>query len=69
MKIREFMQRNFKHFNAAVCVEAAEGWSSHLKVGGKMSVTLAGAMSTAEIGILLAEMIRKDRISHILHRS
>ena len=33
--------------------------------GGKMMVTLAGAMSTAELGISLAEMIRQDKV-HII---
>jgi len=65
MKIREFMQRNFKHFNAAVCVEAAEGWIDLLNNKGKMLVTLGGAMSTAELGISLAEMIRKDKVHAI----
>ncbi len=51
MTIREFMRRNFKHFNAAVCVDAAEAWMAHLDKGGKMLVTLAGAMSTAKLGI------------------
>lgn len=65
MKIREFMKTNYKHFNAAVCVEAAEGWMSLLKKKGKMLVTLAGAMSTAELGISLAEMIRAGKIHAI----
>jgi deoxyhypusine synthase len=59
------MKRNYKHFNAAVCVDAAEGWMAHLKSGGKMLVTLAGAMSTAELGISLAEMIRQDKVHAI----
>ena len=63
--IRQFMQKNFKHFNAASCVGAAEGWNTLLEEGGKMFVTLAGAMSTAELGITLAEMIRKDKIGAI----
>lgn len=63
--IRTFMNRHFKHFNAAVCVDAAEGWISHLSKGGKMLVTLAGAMSTAELGISLAEMIRQDKVHAI----
>jgi len=62
MSIREFMRQNFKHFNAAVCVDAAEGWIKHLDQGGKMLITLAGAMSTAELGISLGEMIRQDKI-------
>src|SRR4249920_3342528 len=63
--IRDFMKKNFKHFNAAVCVDAAEGWIAHLKDSGKMLVTLAGAMSTAELGISLAEMIRRDKVHAI----
>lgn len=65
MSIREFMRQNYKHFNAAVCVDAAEGWISHLDKGGKMLITLAGAMSTAELGISLAEMIRQDKVHAI----
>lgn len=65
MNLRTFMQKHFKHFNAAVCVDAAEGWIAHLKNSGKMLVTLAGAMSTAELGISLAEMIRKNKVHAI----
>ncbi len=65
MKIREFMQNNYKHFNSAVCVDAAEGWIKLLGEKGKMLVTLAGAMSTAELGISLGEMIRKGKIHAI----
>jgi deoxyhypusine synthase len=65
MTIRSFMQQHFKHFNAAVCVEAAEAWVQLLNQGGKMLVTLAGAMSTAELGISLAEMIRQDKVHAI----
>lgn len=65
MKISDFMKNNFKHFNAAVVVEAAQGWVDHLAKGNKMFVTLAGAMSTAELGITLAEMIRKDKVHGI----
>jgi len=59
------MKKHFKHFNSAVCVDAAEQWIKLLKADGKMFVTLAGAMSTAELGIILAEMIRKDLIHGI----
>ncbi len=65
MNIREFMRKNFKHFNAVTCVEAAEAWIAHLSKGGKMLITLAGAMSTAELGISLAEMIRQDKVHAI----
>jgi len=63
--ISSFLADNFKHFNAASVVEAAEGWSRHLEGGGEMLVTLAGAMSTAEIGISLAEMIRQGKVHAI----
>lgn len=65
MKISDFIRHHYRHFNAAVVVEAAQAWVSHLKKGGKMFVTLAGAMSTAELGLSLAEMIRKDKIQGI----
>src|SRR6266850_2115168 len=65
MSIQQFMKKHFKHFNAAVCVDAAQGWADHLDRGGKMFITLAGAMSTAELGISLAEMIRQDKVHAI----
>ncbi len=63
--VKQFIQRNYKHFNAAVVIDAAEGWIKHLENGDKMLVTLAGAMSTAELGISLAEMIRQDKVHAI----
>lgn len=65
MKIKDFIKHNFRHFNSAVVVDAAEAWIKHLDNGGKMFITLAGAMSTAELGISLAEMIRQDKIHGI----
>jgi deoxyhypusine synthase len=63
--IEEFIRHHFRHFNAASLVEAAEGWKRHLDGGGQMLVTLAGAMSTAELGISLAEMIRRGKVHAI----
>ncbi|MEM6915242.1 MAG: deoxyhypusine synthase family protein [Verrucomicrobiota bacterium] len=63
--IRDFVDRNYRHFNAASLRDAARGYESHLESGGKMFVTLAGAMSTAELGISLAEMIRQDKVHGI----
>lgn len=60
--IGDFIRRNFRHFNAAVVKEAAEAYAVHLQKGGRMMVTLGGAMSTAELGISLAEMIREDKV-------
>jgi len=60
--IRSFLKHHYRHFNAAVVVDAAEAYTQHLDRGGKMFVTLAGAMSTAELGLSLAEMIRRDKV-------
>ena len=63
--ISQFIQRHYRHFNAATLVDAAEGYARLLDGGGKMFVTLAGAMSTAELGLSLAEMIRRDKVHGI----
>ena len=60
--IKEFMQHHYRHFNAAATVDAAEGWVKHLEGGGKMLLTMAGAMSTAELGLSVAELIRQDKV-------
>jgi deoxyhypusine synthase len=60
-----FLKNHYRHFNAAALVEAAEAYARHLDNGGKMFLTLAGAMSTAELGISLADMIRQDKIHGI----
>ncbi|MEM4389226.1 MAG: deoxyhypusine synthase family protein [Candidatus Micrarchaeia archaeon] len=63
--ISEFIKKHFKHFNAATLVAAAEAYKKFVENGGKMMLTLAGAMSTAELGISLAEMIRQDKVHAI----
>src|SRR6266511_5226263 len=63
--ISQFIDRHFRHFNAAVLKDAAEAYAAHLDGGGKMMITLAGAMSTAELGVSLAEMIRQDKVHAI----
>jgi deoxyhypusine synthase len=63
--ISSFLEKHYLHFNAAALVDAARGYRKHLAEGKKMMVTLAGAMSTAELGISFAEMIRRDKV-HII---
>lgn len=65
MKIKDFIKHHYRHFNAAALKDAAEGYCDQLKMGHKMMVTLAGAMSTAELGVSLAEMIRQDKVHAI----
>lgn len=63
--ITNFINEHFRHFNAAALVDAAKAYKLHKTKNGKMMVTLAGAMSTAEIGRSLAEMIRKGQVDII----
>jgi deoxyhypusine synthase len=63
--VKEFIKHHYRHFNAAALIDAAQGYVDHLEKGGKMFVTIAGAMSTAELGLSLAEMIRQDKIHGI----
>jgi deoxyhypusine synthase len=63
--ISQFIEKNYLHFNSAALVDAAKGYEKHLLEGGKMMITLAGAMSTAEMGISLAEMIRQGKVDII----
>jgi deoxyhypusine synthase len=60
--VKDFITRNYRHFNAAVIVDAAKAWEEFLDGGGKMMLTLGGAMSTAELGISIAELIRRDKV-------
>lgn len=63
--ISEFIKRHYRHFNAATLVDASVAYKKHVDEGGKMMVTLAGAMSTAELGVSLAEMIRQNKVHAI----
>ena len=63
--IRDFMERNYLHFNAREVVDAAKGYVAHLDAGGPMLVAMAGAMSTGEFGISLARMIRAGKVHAI----
>jgi len=63
--VSEFIRHHYRHFNAAALVDGADGYSKLIDSGGKMLVSLAGAMSTGELGLSLAEMIRSDKVSII----
>lgn len=65
MKIRAFVDEHFRHFNAASVKDAARAYTECLDRGGQMLVTLAGAMSTGELGRSLAEMIRQGKVHAI----
>jgi len=63
--ISEFLNHHYRHFNAATLLDAATAYRELLESGGRMMLTLAGAMSTAELGLSLAEMIRQDKVHAI----
>jgi deoxyhypusine synthase len=59
----KFVRRNYYHYNALVLKNATMAYKKLLDDGGKMFVSMAGAMSTGRLGISLAAMIRKGYIS------
>src|ERR1041384_6762141 len=63
--ISDFIRHHYRHFNGAALVDAADAYVKHLTDGGQMLVTLAGAMSTAELGLSLAQMIRRGHVHAI----
>lgn len=60
--IKQFLTHHYRHFNAAALIDAAEGYHRHIESGGKMLLTLGGAMSTAEMGLSIAELIRQNKV-------
>jgi deoxyhypusine synthase len=63
--ITQFVEHHYRHFNAATLKDAARAYKAHIDSGKKMMLTLAGAMSTAELGLSLAAMIREDKVHAI----
>lgn len=63
--ISHFIEKHFLHFNAAALVDAAKGYEQQLENGANMLVSLAGAMSTAELGIIFSDIIRANKV-HIV---
>jgi len=60
--LKSFLRDHFRHFNAASVIDAANGWQELLDQDGKMFLTMGGAMSTAELGISIAQLIRQDKV-------
>ena len=65
MSVSAFLEKHFRHFNAREMLDAARAYRQHLEKGGRMLVSLAGAMSTGELGLSLAEMIRQGKVHAI----
>lgn len=63
--VRSFLNHHYRHFNARELVAAAKAYADMIDNGGRMFMTLAGAMSTAELGLSLADMIRAGKVHAI----
>ena len=65
MSVRDFIESNYRHFNSGALADCASSLRSFLEQDGRLMVTLAGAMSTAEIGRTLAPAIKAQRVHAI----
>jgi deoxyhypusine synthase len=57
MNVRSFIEHHYLHYNARELKRAAQAYEAHIQAGGKMFLTLAGAMSTAQLGRILSRAI------------
>ena len=65
LPILEFILKSYHHFNAAALKHALIDYHRHIRKGGKMFWDVAGAMSSARLGISLAPAIRKGLVHGI----
>ena len=62
LPILEFVLKNYKNFNSRATRDALLAYWRHIEGGGKMFWAVAGAMSSAQLGITLAPAIRAGLI-------
>jgi len=60
--VSAYAERTLLHCNGGSTLEAALWLKKHLAGGGKLVVTIAGALSSFQVGVMLAELIRKDKV-------
>ena len=60
--VSQFAQSTLLHCNGGSTMQAALWLKNHLDNGGKLVITLAGALSSFQVGVMLAELIRKDKV-------
>ena len=65
MGIRDFIETHYSHFNAGELARCIDSLREFLDGGGRLMITLAGAMSTAEVGKSLAPAIRSQKVHAI----
>ncbi len=62
LPITEFITKNYQNFNARATKDATKTYWELMKSGGKMFWAVAGAMSSAQLGIVMSPAIRKGLI-------
>lgn len=62
LPILDFVLSNYKNFNARATRDALLAYWRHIEGGGRMFWAVAGAMSSAQLGITLAPAIRSGLI-------
>jgi len=60
--VSDFAEATLKHCNGGATLQAALWLKQHIENGGKLVVTIAGALSSFQIGVLLAELIRQGKV-------
>lgn len=61
-QVSTFAERTLNHCNGGATLQAALWLKEHLNNGGKLVVTIAGALSSFQVGVMLAELIRQDKV-------
>lgn len=60
--ISSYAIETLQHLNAGSTLQAALWLKEHVKKGGKIVVTIAGALSSFQVGVMLAELIRQGKV-------
>jgi deoxyhypusine synthase len=60
--VSAFAERTLNHCNGGAALQAAQWLKGHLDGGGKLVVTIAGGLSSFQVGVMLAELIREDKV-------
>jgi deoxyhypusine synthase len=60
--VSAFAEKTLLHCNGGSTLQAALWLKDHLKNGGKIVVTISGALSSFQVGVTLAELIRQRKV-------
>ena len=60
--VSAFAERTLRHCNGGSTLQAALWLKEHLANGGKIVVTVSGALSSFQVGVTLAELIRQNKV-------